>query len=92
MINHVRTLLLNDTQSNVSNDDILHEYVPKDATTVSDLPSWIQSIRNVLFGINYDRAGINYRLRQFAPILHAPEIEAFTLLRDTRITYWPPLS
>lgn len=89
MINHVRTLLLNQAGSDASAHDVGYEYVPKDFVPTKVFPSWIQSIRNIVFGATPDVAMLNYRFRQLAPLLHSVDIAPYMARRDSRITYWP---
>ena len=86
MINHVRTLLLNRDSRQTGPGSFGYEYVPPNYSAAT-LPSELQRLVRCLFGSAADLAGMNYRLRQFMPFLHAAEIEAFTLMDDSRITY-----
>jgi hypothetical protein len=88
MINHVRTLLLNLDPRSASPENTGYEFVPPDYQYVT-LPMALERVRHTLFGNSPDAVGRNYRLRQFLPILHCPEVEPFTLKPDSRITYLP---
>jgi len=89
VLNHIRTLLLNrDGTTDGIAADFAAEHVPRDYTAVS-LPIELQRIRRELFGYAPDAVGLNYRLRQFAAILHSPDVEPYTLADDSRVTYWP---
>ena len=88
MINHVRTLLLNKNGNAVSPDDFAHEFVPP-AFLAGPLSTFLRRVHQGLFGTAPDIAGLNFRLRQFAPLLHTAALEPFTLARDKRVTYWP---
>lgn len=89
MINHIRTLLLNIDGSRASDTAFPgEEFVPPDFKPVS-LPQPLITVRNVLFGVNPDRAMMNYRLRQYMTLIHSTELEEFTTEFDKRVTYWP---
>lgn len=88
MINHTRTLLLNRDSNKVSATEFGGEHVSASYRAVR-LPATLQRVRRALFGTAPDTAGLNYRLRQFAPILHTAEIVDYTLAPDERITYDP---
>lgn len=85
MINHVRTLLLNRDGSRYL-DGPGEEYVPQTYRQL-DLPSYLQAVREILFGSRPDRLMLNYRLRQYLAVLHTAELEEFVLDLDSRITY-----
>ncbi len=91
MLNHVRTLLLNRAGATVGPEDFAHEHVPPDYR-VMPLPTQLLWIRHVLFGATPDSAGLNYRLAQFMPMLHSPDLDASTRLRDSRVNYLPQRS
>lgn len=86
MINEVRTLLLNRNGAGLDSQDFAAEFVPAEYVA-ANLPTSLLRIRQSLFGRNPDTDGLNYRLRQFTALLHAPDIEAYTRRRDSRITY-----
>lgn len=56
-------------------------YVPK------VLPTYIRSLRAVLFGDNPDRSMLNYRVKQLLAMIHASELAEFVTDLDPRITY-----
>jgi hypothetical protein len=86
VINHVRTLLLNQSPSRLSPAQFGYEFVPASYGPVP-LPGILTSLIRTLFGSAPDAAGMNYRLRQYAGLLHAPEIVSQTLADDSRFTY-----
>lgn len=88
MFNEVRTLLLNVDGTVGYPAGLAAEHIPAEYRAV-ELPSSLKSLRRELFGHDPDLTGLNYRLRQFAAILHAPDIEPYTLAGDSRVTYWP---
>jgi hypothetical protein len=84
MINHARTLLLNDGEAKP--DTPGEELI---AANFSALPwdSTMLEARRLLFGNNADRIALNFRLRQFMELLHATELRQFITDLDSRITY-----
>ena len=84
MVNHFRTLL-----ANLSGGDgaaIGHEYIPENFRPVR-LPSTLLRVRRALFGADPDRSGVNFRIRQYLPLLHRPDFEPLLAAFDSRITY-----
>jgi hypothetical protein len=73
MINHIRTLLLNENGSNKPGAGYpLEEYVPPDFQAIK-LPFELKKVWCVLFGLNPDRAYKNWRLHQ---LLRAAEVSS----------------
>lgn len=89
MFNHVRTLLLNRSGDKVPGATFLGEEPVPVQYRQRPLSSGVESLRRVLFGSNPDRAGLNYRLRQFMPLLHAGPWRDHVTALDSRITYNP---
>lgn len=89
MINHIRTLLLNQTRDAYEADFPGEEYVPTGYRIRTNLPTAIKKARGVIFGATPDRYMLNYRLRQLMPILHETELAEFVTAKDPRLTYWP---
>lgn len=90
MINHARTLLLNRKPDNIAyGGQPGDEYLPTDYVTVKNLPTYLQSLRDMLLGPNPDRIFGNYRARQYMALLHATELVEFVTDLDPRITYDP---
>src|SRR5581483_2043121 len=89
MTNHFRTLLLN-LSGNIKPPGTYpgEEYVPP-GFVAQWMPPNLQQVWNVLFGYSPDRAMVNYRLRQYMPLVHAAELEQYVLALDQRVTYWP---
>ena len=79
MINHVRTLILNENKSD--------EFVPPDfAPVVASAAA--QRVRNWLFyGLSEEEKG--WRMFQVMQLLHTTALEPYVLARDPRITYLP---
>jgi hypothetical protein len=87
VINHVRTLLANQSgDKRPGLDFYLEEYIDP-AFKALELPAYLESIRGVLFGRGADNAWVNFRLRQYMTMLHATEFEQYVLDYDPRITY-----
>lgn len=90
MLNHLRTLLLNeDGSAGLPEGVFAEEHVPAEYRPVLE-NSAIRKVRNTLFGTRADRSAKNYRLRQIMPLLHSRELEEYVLALDPRISYWPP--
>lgn len=89
MINHIRTLLMNVTGDVSGYIYGLGEELIDPSFVSQFLSTKLQSVDNVLFGINPDRAMLCYRLRQYMTLLHSTELSEFVISFDPRITYWP---
>lgn len=90
MINHIRSLLLNQTGSD--NTDLRF---PGEVFTPPDfkerqLPLSLTTALRQLFGQAPDRLYRNYRAYQLMQLLHTTELDEHMRLPDSRITYWPP--
>lgn len=87
MINHARTLLMNVSASSAP----LTEYPGEEAIgqhyTALELPTYLDTLRVMLFGSDPDRLMLNYRVRQYLSVLHSGPLEEFVLRLDPRITY-----
>jgi len=90
MINHIRTLLLNQPSSAAVSDSFPgEEYVPPNFVPITLTPD-LSKIRDILFGQRPDRAMLNYRLRQYMNLLHSDKfLNQYTVVLDPRITYLP---
>ena len=51
------------------------------------LPSYLNMLRNYIFGLYPDNAFLNYRLRQYMQVLHASFLAPYVYALDKRITY-----
>lgn len=79
MINHVRTLILNDTKSN---EFISAEFVPMPESAIA------KRVRGWLFyGLTGEEK--DWRMHQVMQLLHTPTLEAHVLAYDPRVTYLP---
>ena len=87
MINHIRTLLLNEdgTGTGFTNQPG-DEFVPPNFQA-QVLPTTAAKSMIPLLGEGADRVAKNYRLRQLMAVLHSTELEEFVLQPDPRITY-----
>jgi len=85
MINHARTLLLNVNGDGYGGNPG-DEYIPIDYAR-QELPTCLQQVRHLLFGLSPDRLMLNYRARQILALLHATELVQFVTDLDSRITY-----
>lgn len=91
MINHARTLLVNQPGSFSPGVDYPgEEYVPLTYRPVR-LTSAMQRVHAMLFGSAPDRAGLNLRARQLLTAIHSSELASYITDLDPRITYWPSM-
>lgn len=88
MINHARTLLLNQHRRRTHYSDIGYEYVPPEYRPV-ELPATLSMIRQLLFGSSPDNYFLNYRCRELLSYIHATELSEYIYRLDPRVTYWP---
>lgn len=87
MLNHLRTLLLNQDAALAAGADYPgEELVAAGYAAVRPGPTEA-AVRRVLFGTAPDRAYLNYRLRQYLGLLHATELAPDALAHDARVTY-----
>lgn len=87
MLNHVRTLLLNQSQQPYSPEyDFAEEIVPPEFRRRS-LTGLAAILHSGLFGSSPDRLFCNLRLRQLLTLLHASSLANYLTAADARITY-----
>jgi len=88
MINHIRTLLLNrmDTVAGLVSGQPGSEYIDPTFRQVN-LPAQFKQLYDVLFPDGATLYQRNYTLASVMRILHAPDMEAYTLSLDPRYTY-----
>jgi len=87
MINHALCLLINKNRNEIIND-VNKLYIDKNYETITNLPTYIIKIRNILFGTEPDEDMLFYRARQYLQMIHADkELEKFITDFDNRITY-----
>ena len=87
MINHVRTLLLNQDGSKRPMTTFFGEECVPELFRPVVLPAELMTVRRALLGSNPDTAGLNYMLWQYVRILHSTEFEDYVYALDTRVTY-----
>lgn len=89
MINHLRTLLLDEDGLSWPGGGFPgEEYVPPEFR-VRPMSLECRHAWRILFGSKPDRAYKNYRLRQYMTLLHGSELAPEVLAFDPRVTYWP---
>lgn len=86
MINHLRTVLLNLSATENSQDAPGWEYISPQFQPVGLRPP-LWPVWRAIFGSTPDATGLNFRFRQLLPILHSPDLEPYTLRPDRRLTY-----
>jgi len=89
MINHFRTLLLNRDGSDQPGFSYPGEEFVPTAYNAKTLTSQLKTVHQLLFGVNPDRALINWRLRELMAILHHTFMVEAVLDLDPRVTYLP---
>jgi hypothetical protein len=88
MINHARTLLLNQSRQRTHYSDVGYEYVPPEFRPV-DLPPTLALVRQLLFGSAPDNYFLNYRCRELLSCIHTTDLADYVYKFDPRVTYWP---
>ena len=86
MINHARTLLMNEPSLDYFPDTPGEELVPPLYQPVV-LPGSLRNVRRLLFGTTPDRYMLNYRCRQLMGLIHSCELAEFVTDLDPRVTY-----
>lgn len=87
MINHLRTLLLNQPyKTRQASDFPGEEIVPTDYEGCQ-LTGLAASLHMILFGVDPDRAYRNWRLREYLGLIRAGELSPFETRHDPRLTY-----
>lgn len=89
MINSYRTSLLNISGDNWPGLTYPGEELVDPLFAERKLPSYIRSVRSIIFGENPDRAYLNYRLKQITTLWHDSILNSYLSETDSRITYWP---
>lgn len=88
MINHVRTLLLNQHPDTAGPTDIGYEYIPASFKPLR-LPTALETVHKILFGNKPDNYFRNFRAHEILSYIHQTELDVFTRQFDSRVTYWP---
>lgn len=91
MINHARTLLLNQPRIRMHPTDTGYEHIPAQFQPVK-LPPSLTAVRNIFFGSAPDNYFLNYRCRELLSYIHQTELAEFVYKFDPRVTYWPETS
>jgi hypothetical protein len=79
MINHIRTLILNET---TSDEFVPSEFVPMPASPAAKrVRAWL------FYGLSQQEK--DARMYQVMQVLHTPALEKFVLAPDPRVTYLP---
>jgi len=88
MFNHARSLLMNLDGDSVSQREVYpgDVIIPAEYRAVS-LPSYLESMRQQLFGAMPDRAFLNYRVFQLLQLAESTELRNWFHTFDTRLTY-----
>jgi|694.fasta_scaffold23418_9 hypothetical protein len=87
MINHARTLLLNQHPDSVGVDDVGYEYIPP-GFKPQKLPTALDTVHKILFGSRPDNYFLNFRAYELLSYIHQTELDTFLRALDPRITYW----
>ena len=86
MLNHARTLLVNFDGTAGFSGHLGEELLDPDYKQ-RVLPTYLQTIRSILFGRDPSREVINARARAYMALLHSTELEEFVTELDPRISY-----
>jgi hypothetical protein len=89
VVNHGRTLLLNQAANAVTPGSFPGEAYIAPTFRPKTWPGHLNRVRRILFGDDPDRPMLNYRIGQYLHVLHASELESSLLALDSRITYRP---
>jgi len=84
MINHMRTLLINERRSDVLPVSTI--YVPTNFTPVS-VPAQFSPLHDILYPVGLTLAERVALADNIVTVLHTGEVERYTLRFDTRVTY-----
>ena len=90
MINHARTLLLNQARDQTHYSDLGYEYISPNFRPVN-LPPALKLIRGILFGNKPDNYFRNFRCRELLSYIHSSEFDEYIYRLDSRVTYWPEI-
>lgn len=91
MINHARTLLLNQSANRTNAADAGYEYISP-TYKETPLPTTLETIHNIIFGKTPDNYFRNYRARELLSYLHQTELATYVTRLDPRVTYWPAMT
>lgn len=88
MINHGRTLLLNQSGRTYQPQYLGEEYIPPLYGEI-DLPSYLRTARRLIFGADPERVFLNFRTRELLHTIHETGLAEYLYDLDPRVTYWP---
>lgn len=88
MINHGRTLLLNQSGRTYQPQYLGEEYIPPLYSEI-DLPSYLRTARRLIFGSAPERVFLNFRTRELLHTIHETGLAEYLYDLDPRVTYWP---
>lgn len=88
MINHARTLLLNQAPKHTHPSDAGYEYIPPTFKQIK-LPTTLETIHRIIYGNKPDNYFRNYRTKELLGYLHQTELAQYLYNLDSRVTYWP---
>lgn len=88
MINHIRTLLLDESGQNKPDWSFpLEEFVPTDFSP-QKFPAEVKRVWNTLFGLKPDRAYKNWRLFQLSTLAQSSDLLKYWFTFDPRVTHF----
>jgi hypothetical protein len=88
MINHARTILLNQAPNKTHYSDPGYAYIPPSFAPIK-LSATLENIHRLIFGSRPDNYFLNFRARELLNYLHTTELSEFVYALDPRVTYWP---
>jgi len=91
LVNHARTILLNRAALEMAAVSDA-EYIPPAFTPIRTDDQILIGFKNTVFPAGIDLSTENFILTALMKILHAPELESYTLMFDDRVTYTTDLS
>lgn len=86
MINHGRTLLINTFGTGQDLSFFGEHYIPP-TYGVMVLDDALKAMYQALFGVNPDRAFLNFRAHELLTLIHSTELGSYLTDLDSRITY-----
>lgn len=88
MINHCRTLLMNKPGGKQALDELGEEAIPS-TFRGQELPSWLKSYWEAIFGSQPEPTYLNFQVDRLLKIIHASPYSDYLLRFDKRLTYDP---
>ena len=87
MFNHVRPLLHNTPGGVMAPGEFIAEEAIPSSFGALNLPTYLDRLRTLLFGVSPDRSMLNYRTRQYMTLIHSTELSQYVYDLDSRVTY-----